>query len=225
MATEIQSDILERLRVIVRRDLKLGPEARIADDMALFNSELDLDSLDILLLVTSIEKEFGFKIPSHAVGKEAFANLSTLARYIQEGPLDSGKKIDYLARLPHGPAFRFISGVTKVVEGESAEGKWDVSGKEDFFAGHFPDRPLVPGVLITEALAQLSGLTGTAADGTEGKLVHMDIRFEQSVVPPAEILLRTRLTRTIGALRQFEVVATVAGDIVASGSLTLHRGG
>ena len=101
---QINPEILDRLRHIVRRDLKLGPDARIKDDMPFFDSDLDLDSLDILLLVTSIEKEFGIKIPSHAVGKEVFSNLTTLAHYIQSsGAAVVMPKPDYLSRLPHAP--------------------------------------------------------------------------------------------------------------------------
>ncbi|HWB53447.1 MAG TPA: phosphopantetheine-binding protein, partial [Tepidisphaeraceae bacterium] len=120
--TEVKPEIMDRLRGIVRRDLKLGPDATIADDMPFFNSDLDLDSLDILLLVTSIEKEFGLKIPSQAVGREVFANLTTLARYVQDGSKNG--TTDYLSRLPHGPGFRFVSKVTQVVEGQSAQGIW-----------------------------------------------------------------------------------------------------
>src|SRR3954462_379015 len=76
--------IIERVRTILRRDLKLGSDIQIADDMPFFGSDVDLDSLDMLLLVTSVEKEFGIKIPSEAVGREVFENVSTLAGYIQE---------------------------------------------------------------------------------------------------------------------------------------------
>jgi 3-hydroxymyristoyl/3-hydroxydecanoyl-(acyl carrier protein) dehydratase len=75
--------------------------------------------------------------------------------------------------------------------------------------------------LIAEALAQLSGIAGSS-DG--GKMAQVDVRFDQSVVPPAEILLSSKLTRTIGALQLFDVSASVGGNIVARGTLTLHRG-
>src|SRR5207249_197877 len=77
------ADILKRVQLILRRDLKLGADADIAPDMPFFGGDIDLDSLDILLLVTSIEKEFGVKIPSTAVGKEVFQNVSTVVRYIR----------------------------------------------------------------------------------------------------------------------------------------------
>jgi 3-hydroxymyristoyl/3-hydroxydecanoyl-(acyl carrier protein) dehydratase len=85
----------------------------------------------------------------------------------------------------------------------------------------------VPGVLIAEALAQLSGLAGpsVAQNGQkeEGKLAHFDIRFDQGVAPPAEIVLKTKLFRAMGALQQFNVEASANGAVMARGTLTLHR--
>jgi 3-hydroxymyristoyl/3-hydroxydecanoyl-(acyl carrier protein) dehydratase len=56
-------------------------------------------------------------------------------------------------------------------------------------------------------------------------LAHVDVRFEKPVPPPADILLRSKLTRVMGSLQQFEVTARVGESIVASGSITLHRPG
>ncbi|MEA2734467.1 MAG: 3-hydroxyacyl-[acyl-carrier-protein] dehydratase, partial [Humisphaera sp.] len=78
------ADVLARVQLILRRDLKLGADAPIPLDMPFNGSEMDLDSLDILLLVTSIEKEFGVKIPSSEVGKEIFKNVATLTSYVAE---------------------------------------------------------------------------------------------------------------------------------------------
>src|SRR3954454_6325779 len=156
--------ILDRVKTIVRRDLKLGATAAIADDMPFFGGDIDMDSLDILLLVTSIEKEFGIKVPNAAVGREVFESVATLTRFVNQQQKSPGAGmpavVDYLARLPHQPPFRFVSKIVEMREGDSAEGVWSLSGQEPFFTGHFPGRPLVPGVLIAEALAQLSGLAG-----------------------------------------------------------------
>ena len=78
------TDICDRLAEILRRDLKLGPEIALNGDTVLFGGELDLDSLDALLLVQSIEKEFGIKIASDSMGPEIFATLDTLSQFVQQ---------------------------------------------------------------------------------------------------------------------------------------------
>jgi 3-hydroxyacyl-[acyl-carrier-protein] dehydratase len=232
--------VVEHVKAILRRDLKLGADAQVADDMPFFGGDVDMDSLDILLLVTSIEKEFGIKVPNAAVGREVFENVATLTRFIEDqqkaaglapsngnGAAPQAAPVDYLARLPHHPPFRFVSKVTNVKEQDTAEGVWSLNGTEPFFAGHFPGRPLVPGVLIAEALAQLSGLAGplisATGQGEEGKLVHVDVRFEMPVAPPADIHLTSKFVRAIGPLQQFNVEAMANGQVVARGSITLHR--
>ncbi len=142
-------------------------------------------------------------------------------------------KLDILDALPHRPPFRFLSRVLDIHCGEQASAIWTITGDEPFFEGHFPDRPIVPGVLITEALAQLSGLVALpAAQGAgpdlsatghagTGKLAHVEIRFRESVPPPAEIHLTSRLARVFESLHQFEVAARTDSHRVASGTLTL----
>jgi 3-hydroxyacyl-[acyl-carrier-protein] dehydratase len=229
-APDVNPQILDHLKAIVRRDLKLGPAARIPDDMPFFGGDVDMDSLDILLLVTSLEKEFGIKVPNAAVGRQVFENIMSLARFVEEQKFAGGAPppppIDYLSRLPHQPPFRFVTKVTDLRPGDSAEGIWSLAGNESFFSGHFPGRPLVPGVLLVEALAQISGLAGpnvAAAGAEEGKLAHVDVRFDEPIAPPAEVVLKSKLARVMGALQQFNVEASVKGVVAARGSLTLHR--
>jgi 3-hydroxyacyl-[acyl-carrier-protein] dehydratase len=229
------SDTPARVEKLMRRDLKLGSDIAIDEQTPFFGSSADIDSLDILLLLGSIEKEFGLKIPSEDVGREVFQNVGTLVHYIDEhrsggagGSAAQSKPAapqqDPLKRLPHGESFRFVSRVTQVKEGQSASGVWAVTGKEPFFAGHFPGRPVVPGVLLVEALAQLSGLSGNWPANADVRLAHADVRFEQGVVPPAEIVLESRFVREMGTLRQYEVSATLRGAVVARGTLALSGG-
>ncbi|MHC5026420.1 MAG: phosphopantetheine-binding protein [Planctomycetota bacterium] len=86
-----KSETLERLKSLIRRDLKLGDEVVISDDTPLVGGDFDLDSLDVLLLVTSVEKEFGIKIPNESVGNEAFRTVASLATFVQ-ACVDDGAK-------------------------------------------------------------------------------------------------------------------------------------
>lgn len=239
MGSPIQPEqVAARVRTILRRDLKLGATAELPDAMPLVGGNLDLDSLDVLLLVTNIEKDFGFKIASQEVGRAAFETVGSLIRFVAgkcngesvAGAAATGgtqTPADLLAQLPHRDPFRFITKLGKVQAGVSGEATWVLSGSEAFFAGHFPGNPLVPGVLIAEALAQLSGLVGAAGGGAamkQGKLAQVDVRFLQAVVPPAEIALQSRALGALGALRQFEVVALVKGAPVAQGTVTIAYG-
>ena len=77
-------ETLTRLKDLMRRELKLAADEEIADDMPLLGGRLDLDSLDVLLLLTRMEKEFGFKLSDEGEGQAAFQNVTSLARYIEE---------------------------------------------------------------------------------------------------------------------------------------------
>ena len=75
---------IERIKDILRRDLVLGKEIELLDDAALIGGDFDFDSLDMLLLVTSIEKEFAVKISDKSIGQKAFATVTSLAEFVDE---------------------------------------------------------------------------------------------------------------------------------------------
>ncbi len=77
-------ETLDRIKTIMQRDLKIASDEEIADDMPLAGGKLDLDSLDVLLLLTRVEKEFGIKLSDETDGRAAFENVTTLARYVDE---------------------------------------------------------------------------------------------------------------------------------------------
>ncbi len=131
---------------------------------------------------------------------------------------------DALSCLPHGPAFRYVDQITELEPGIRGVGRWSPTGDEPFFAGHFPGRPVVPGVLIGEALAQMAGVVGFVDGGPAGGvLAQLDLRFKHPVAPPADIELHATVERLHGALGQFSVQARCAGAVVARGALTLAR--
>ena len=78
------TETMERIKALLRRELKLGDDAEVRDDTPLLGGEFDLDSLDVLLVVTSVEKEFGIKIPNEAVGQDVFVDVATLVRFVED---------------------------------------------------------------------------------------------------------------------------------------------
>lgn len=257
-----QSDTLDRLKQLIRRDLKLPSTTPIPDDMSLVGGQMDLDSLDILLVLTSAEKEFGITITAQNDSPNAFANLASFAAFIDSrrstdtpaihsprrpAPADLSSKPSTpspqpaaapyatllashgLQGLPHQPPFRFVTRYTPIVPGNAGLGEWQLTGDEPFFAGHFPGQPLVPGVLISEALAQVSGLV-VGSNHTPAQprrimmLAEVNVKFREPVTPPATLMLSSSLARTMGDLLQFDVAARVSGQIVAQGSITLAAG-
>jgi 3-hydroxyacyl-[acyl-carrier-protein] dehydratase len=135
---------------------------------------------------------------------------------------------DPLASLPHRPPFRFLTRVVALEAGRSGRGQWDVTGDEAFLQGHFPGRPLVPGVLIAEAMAQLAGIVAFSGDAPSSSaaarpaaLAHVDVRFRSAVEPPATVDLRATLARSVGAVHMFDVDASVGDRNVARGALAL----
>lgn len=229
MPSAVDPGLVDQIKALLRRDLKLGVDTPLDAHTPLIGGDFDLDSLDILLLVSGLEKQFGIKIPSEAVGKWVFQDVDTLARYVGDNRETLRAPaaaviptfVDPIARLPHGPAFRFVSRVDEVLPGRSARGVWTPVGDEAFFAAHFPGRPIVPGVLLVEAMAQLAGLTTSKPDVTGGMLAHADVRFESSVTPPATIEMTAVVTRELGALLQCDVTASVAAVVAARGTVTL----
>jgi 3-hydroxyacyl-[acyl-carrier-protein] dehydratase len=125
--------------------------------------------------------------------------------------------------LPHREPFIFVDEVLALAPGESAECRKVFPPEEPFFRGHFPGDPLVPGVILAEALAQTAGL----AAGQPGKAFRLSairgMKFLKAVRPNEEIRLWAKKLATVGGLWQFETIARVAGESVAEGVVVLSE--
>jgi 3-hydroxyacyl-[acyl-carrier-protein] dehydratase len=101
--------------------------------------------------------------------------------------------------LPHRPPFLFVDEILEIVPGESARGVWRLTGEEHFFAGHFPGRPTLPGVLMCEAIAQVGALAVLADERFAGRLPLFggidSARFRRQVVPGDELILECTMGR------------------------------
>ena len=101
--------------------------------------------------------------------------------------------------LPHRPPFLFVDEVTALDPGVSAQGRWRLTGDEWFFAGHFPGRPTLPGVLMCEAIAQVGAIAVLSDERFAGKLPLFGgldgARFRRQVGPGDELTLEVSLGR------------------------------
>ncbi|MGH9210601.1 MAG: 3-hydroxyacyl-ACP dehydratase FabZ [Acidimicrobiales bacterium] len=130
---------------------------------------------------------------------------------------------DPVGLLPHRPPFRFVDTVVELVPGERVEARYRVTGDEVFLAGHFPGRPIFPGVLQLEALAQ-AGAIGVLADPQYADRLPLfggveEVRFRRQVVPGDELTLAVTLERLTSRGGWGSAVATVDGKTTCSGRL------
>jgi len=122
--------------------------------------------------------------------------------------------------LPHRDPFLFVDEITAITPGESAAGVWRLSGDEAFFAGHFPGRPTLPGVLMCEAIAQVGAFAVLTDERYTGKLPLFGgldkARFRRQVVPGDTLEIEVTMTRLSARAGKGEGRATVNGELATS---------
>ncbi|MBJ7550682.1 3-hydroxyacyl-ACP dehydratase FabZ [Marinomonas ostreistagni] len=128
--------------------------------------------------------------------------------------------------LPHRYPFLLVDRVVELTSGESIVAYKNVTVNEPFFNGHFPDHPVMPGVLIIEAMAQAAGILGfktmdkTPQDGSIYYFVGADnTRFKRPVVPGDRLQLEAKILTERRGIWKFEVKATVEGELVCSSTI------
>jgi len=128
--------------------------------------------------------------------------------------------------LPHRYPFLLVDRVTDVQAGKTINGFKNVTINEEFFNGHFPEKPVMPGMLILEAMAQLSGILGfyttgkRPADGYIYLFAGADkVRFKRQVMPGDRLELQAEVTGSKLNIYKFTCRATVDGELAASADI------
>lgn len=126
--------------------------------------------------------------------------------------------------IPHRQPFLLIDTIEELEEGVKAVGKKCVTYNEPFFAGHFPQEPVMPGVLIIEALAQTGAVALLSQPEFKGKTAYFggisSAKFKRKVVPGDVLMLETQIVKVKGPIGVGKAVATVNGEIAAVAELT-----
>ncbi|MEB3750843.1 3-hydroxyacyl-ACP dehydratase FabZ [Geobacillus icigianus] len=132
------------------------------------------------------------------------------------------------AIIPHRYPFLLVDRIVEMEEGKRAVGLKNVSANEAFFAGHFPEYPVMPGVLIVEALAQVGAVVLLQSEENRGRLAFFagidNCRFKKQVKPGDQLRLEVEILRARGAIGKGRGVATVDGELVCETELMFALG-
>ena len=130
--------------------------------------------------------------------------------------------------IPHRHPFLLVDYIEDYVPGEYAVGYKCVTFRQDFFKGHLPQQPVMPGVLIVEALAQTGAVAILSQEENKGKIAFFGgidkCRFKRKVVPGDKLRLETKIIKQKGPVGIGEAIATVDGKVAVKAELTFMIG-
>jgi 3-hydroxyacyl-[acyl-carrier-protein] dehydratase len=128
------------------------------------------------------------------------------------------------AIIPHREPFLLVDEILELTPGERAVGRYHVAEDAWYLRGHFPGRPIMPGVLQVEALAQVGAVCGLSHPDFQGKLALFagidGVRFKRIVTPGDVLTLECSITRLRGPIGKADATASVDGDLCCNAALT-----
>jgi 3-hydroxyacyl-[acyl-carrier-protein] dehydratase len=127
--------------------------------------------------------------------------------------------------IPHRPPFLLVDEIVELEPGKRVVGRREIRADDWWFAGHFPDRPVMPGVLTIEAIAQAGAVAVMADEQNAGKIPFFggidDCRFRRVVEPGDTLVLECEFVRVRGPIAKGQGRATVDGELAAEALLTV----
>jgi 3-hydroxyacyl-[acyl-carrier-protein] dehydratase len=130
--------------------------------------------------------------------------------------------------IPHRYPFLLVDRILEIEEGKRAVGIKNVTANEEFFSGHFPNYPVMPGVLIVEALAQVGAVAMLKKEENRGRLAFFtgidNCRFKKQVKPGDQLRLEVEIIRAKGPIGKGKGIATVDGELVCETEIMFALG-